>query len=199
MKDLLTTPDEKRDRDWEKRFLEAFLAGSVLVKDSRPVNGPDGFPYLLVETSDGKESGGRVIDWLAERGIGLVINPGRQPHPDLVLSYGMLWGLRRFGSIWDLPLRFTEGFQAGEPSEEILPAGARKIIKQFLNDQGILQPRFLAVANGQGVEICFSLEALGNPPAAEHEGIAEALSWFFPPAYSVALAGEAGLRKFVPV
>jgi hypothetical protein len=37
---------------------------------------------------------------------------------------------------------------------------------------------------------------LGNPPTKEHQGIAEAISWFLPPHYSIVLISETGLPPF---
>ena len=48
-------------------------------------------------------------------------------------------------------------------------------------------------------DLCFSLESLGNPPDNEHEGIAEALSWFLPTHYSIVLISEKSLPEFLPL
>ena len=46
-------------------------------------------------------------------------------------------------------------------------------------------------------EFGISLESLGNPPETEHAGIAEAISWFLPPHYSIVLISEKGMPQFV--
>ena len=59
--------------------------------NEEPQNGPDGWPYLLVRTSaEAAEPFARVVEWLAGRGIGLVVNPHKMV-PDYVFTYGMLW------------------------------------------------------------------------------------------------------------
>jgi hypothetical protein len=45
-------------------------------------------------------------------------------------------------------------------------------------------------------DLCFSLESFGNPPETEHKGLAEALSWFLPAHYSIALISEKLLPGF---
>jgi hypothetical protein len=167
------------------------------------VVGPDSFPYLLIETkeqgSGEVESFSKLLHWAMQRGIGLAINPYREPEPDLVLSYGMVWALVKRGEYWrsvDVP---KDEFIAGQPDEAILPKEPRKILRQFLLDQGVLTPRFMAVVNKGQIEFCFSLESLGNPDDKEQAGVAEAISWFLPPNVLVTLAREAELSGFVLV
>ena len=197
MQDLLKTPVEQRTPEWERQFLEILLKKKVKVLGEEPVAGPDQFPYLLVETSEEEEPVTKIIQWLNEKGIGLVINPHTQPYPDMVLTYGMIHGLSSRGDIWNQP--YSENFIAGDPSEEFLSLSARSVLKQFLIDQGILQPRFQLVSTSNGMDFCFSLESLGEPPAKEHEGVAEALSWFLPPNFAVTLASESKMKGFVAI
>lgn len=199
MKNLLKVADDERNAEWERSLLEKLVAEKVSLIQEQPVNGPDQFPYFLVEypSKATEEPVENILGWLSEKGIGFVLNPNREPCPDLVLTYGMIWGLRHFGNIW-APVK-SEEFQVGDPSEEILPTYARKIIQSFLQDQGVLQPRILAANQSKGLDFCFSIESLENPPEEEYEGIAEALSWFIPPNFSVALASEKDLSGFAPL
>jgi len=87
---------------------------------------------------------------------------------------------------------------AGPPSPQYLPQYVRNILKEFFRDQGVLMPKILVMsADRKHYDLAISLESLGNPPEKEHQGIAEALSWFLPPHYSIVLVSEKGLPSFV--
>src|SRR5690606_22017578 len=97
-------------------------------------------------------------------------------------------------------VRWDQGqkIAAGAPTEKYLPTYVRKIVREFLRDQNVLAPKILMLSpDGQHYDLAFSLESLGNPPATEHQGIAEALAWFLPPHYSLVLTSEQGLPDFI--
>lgn len=206
LQELLKVPDQSRDQKWENQFFKAFSESNVKLLSPEPQNGPDGWPYLMCETSaDATEPSQKVIQWLAEKGIGLVVNPGKD-YPDYIFSYGMLWHFRQTGLfVRDVPppkegfYEFDpEGIQhAGTPNEEYLPKYARSILREFFRDQGVLKPQILLISMDKvQYDLAFSLESLGNPPEEEHQGIAEAISWFLPPHYSLLLVSNEGLPKF---
>src|SRR4051812_23144436 len=94
---LLETPDEQRDVQWEYTFFDTLANSKLRVMAADPQTGPDGWPYLMVETSeDATEPAPKVIQWLAMRGIGLVVNPTKK-YPDFVFNYGMLWHFKETG------------------------------------------------------------------------------------------------------
>lgn len=206
-------PENKRDLDWEKNFLKLFPHGFISIIEDKTQVGPDSFPYLFAEISDkSSEPVPQVISWLSERGIGLAINPN-QAYPDFVFPYGLIWNFRERGEFLtqnairaEAQVVLEEGTKifAGAPDISYLPDYSRKIVKQFLQEQGVLQPRVLLMQTGNPsslefsqFDLCFSLESLGRPPRHEHDGILKALSWFFPAHYSLALIGEKGLPPFV--
>jgi len=212
LQQLIDVADKDRDQKWEDQFLQAFSDTKIKVLSPDPQEGPDGWPYLMVETG-GTELSQKVMLWLAGRGIGLVINPTKD-YPDFVLSYGMLWSFRETGRFihrqkiesGEAAKPRTEKVElakaniqhAGAPTPEFLPLDVRKILKDFFRDQGILQPRVLVLSyDRQKYELAFSLESLGNPPEKEWPGIAEALAWFLPPHYSLLLISEKGMPSFV--
>lgn len=173
--------------------------------------GPDGWPYLFVKTSsEGTEPLPKIIEWLCEKGIGLVVN-AHKGEPDEILTYGMVWGFKVYGHLEggaDLARQPSGKFQiedgqkviAGEPTEEFLPKYARKILKDFLVQQGVLRPKILLLGQSENqYDLCFSLDSLGNPPPEEHQGIAEALRWFLPSDYSLVLVNEEGLPPFLDI
>ena len=51
---LLAVPFEQRDLDWELRFFDSILNSKIEVVNDQPVEGPDGFPYLLVKSPSEK-------------------------------------------------------------------------------------------------------------------------------------------------
>ena len=204
-------PESKRDLTWEKTFLKLLPdAFATLVSDT-PESGPDNFPYLLVDIlPTSQEPIVNILDWLTAKGIGLVIN-AKKNYPDYILSFGMLWNFRERKEFYtDNPIQADKVFVvepstefiAGAPHPQYLPDYVRSIIRQFLIEQGVFRPRILVIGNPNQTahsqfDLCFSIEALGNPPQQEHEGILKALSWFLPPHYSLALVSEKGLPAFV--
>jgi hypothetical protein len=201
---LLDTPTERRDVEWENKFLGSFPEAKVTLLFQDPKPGPDQWPYLFVQTG-GTESARDVLSWLSSRGIGLAVNPQKNT-PDFVLTYGMIWNFRETGKfLSDAPPREQGTFElkpgqqvlTGPPSETFLPKYVRAILKQFLLDQGVFAPKVLMVSIDQkNYDLCFSLESFGNPPVSEHKGLAEALSWFLPAHYSIALISEKLLPGF---
>ena len=207
MHTLTEVPDQNRNTSWENNFFNALAGGSLSLLSEDPQKGPDDWPYLLTETGpEATEPAAKIIPWLAERGIGLAINP-RKELPDYVFSYGMLWSFKETGFFFK-PVPERENGQvefsteslvhSGPPTDEFLPGYVRKVLRDFFRDQGILRPKILVLSpDGTNYDLAISLESLGNPPETEHPGIAEAIGWFVPPHYSLLLISEAGLPAFV--
>lgn len=204
--ELTQVPEEKRDKNWENKFLVELTSTNIRLLSPDPQYGPDNWPYLMAVTDEAAdEPAQKVIQWLAQKGIGLVINPHKE-YPDYIFSYGMLWSFVETGFFFK-PVATDNGtftFEpgqnviAGEPTLEYLPTYSRNILREFLRDQGVLAPKILVLSQDKlNYDLAFSLESLGNPPDSEFEGIAEAFSWFLPPHYSILLISENGLPKFV--
>lgn len=207
---LLKVPEQERNFSWDEKFFKTFSDQNVSLLSSDPQQGPDGWPYLICETETNEmhdmESAQKLFHWLSTRGIGLVVNPRREPYPDYVFSYGMIWGFRETGYFLRPDLANKSGeitFEnqklfTGPPSEEFLPLYVRKVLKDFFRDQSVPNPKVLMISQDEkNYDLCFSLESLGNPPTAEHAGVAEAIAWFLPPHYSVVLISEQGLPVFL--
>lgn len=210
----LNIKEEDRNQDWDEKFFKLLSETNLSILSEDPQQGPDGWPYLMaetlldsnVETSAKTDSCQKILHWLSTRGIGLVVNPKRLPYPDYVFSYGMIWSFRETGYFIkyraETPdkkfvINADTSIKTGPPSTEYLPAYVRNILKDFLRDQSIFDTRILMVSlEGASYDLCFSLESLGTPPEKEHEGILEALSWFLPPHYTIALVSEKGLPDF---
>jgi hypothetical protein len=187
-------------------FFQLFPHSKVSILNELPQQGPDGFPYLLVDCKpDSTEPVAQVLSFASTKGIGLAVNPTKV-YPDYIFTFGMLWNFRANGrfaneakiqakKVLDIP----EGQKllAGPPHPSYLPDDVRQLLRQFLIEQGAFQPRILVVGVNGEFDLCFSLESLGTPPTKEHEGILQALSWFLPPDYRLALISEKGLPAFI--
>ncbi len=205
-KKLIQIPEEERDSEWEKSFLAILPQIKLTLVYDTPQMGPDHFPYLLAETSkDGKESAAKILKWLSDKGIGLVINPN-QKFPDYIFTYGMIWNYITTGKFQssimlatspDIEIEAGSTFYVGTPSEAYLPKKVRDILREYLQDQGVMKPKIIMISkNNVDFDICFSQESFGNPAATEHRGILEAISWFLPTHYSVAFISEQNLPDF---
>jgi hypothetical protein len=234
LSELLKTPEESRDQAWENAFFMSLSQCQLKLLFDEPKYGPEGWPYLLTQTIEADEvTGGetksneaiasdeknnetgphedfyKLVGWLSERGIGLVVNPHKQ-YPDYVFTYGMLWHYRETGLFYrqideskksgqfELETKNLKNF--GPPTEKYFPLYARKILRDFFQQQTAPSPRILVWStDGFNFELGLSLESLGNPPEHEHKGILEAISWFMPPHYQMALVSEKGLPEFSPL
>lgn len=213
LQELLVVKEENRDQNWDEKFFKFLSEAQLKILAEEPQQGPDGWPYLMTETlsessteAERIDSAQKIFHWLSTRGIGLVVNPRRLPYPDYVFSYGMIWSFRETGYFIkhnahnpakDFQIDVNSKIKTGPPSEEYLPKYVRQILKNFLIDQGVFSPRILMVAvDGTNYDLCFSLESFGHPPESEHQGILEAIAWFLPPHYSVALVSEKGFPAF---
>lgn len=209
----LLVKEQDRNFAWEEKFFKLITSSDVALLSQDPQQGPDSWPYIICETlaenktprGDTIESVQKLIYWLATKGIGLVVNPYREPYPDYVFSYGMIWSFKETGFFIRPDLAVNAGqveydntkIVSGPPTKEYLPFYVRKVLADFFRDQGVYNPKILMIsADGKNYDLAFSLQSLGNPPDQEHAGIAEAISWFLPPHYSVVLISEEGLPKF---
>ena len=209
----MQTAEDNRDQNWDEKFFKLITDANLQILADDPQQGPDGWPYLICETTEKAtdpetkiDSAQKILHWLSTRGIGLVINPKKLPYPDYIFSFGMIWSFRETGYFIKYENLTTEkqfiiepdkNIKVGPPSAEYLPAYVRSIIRDFLRDHSIFDARVLMIStDGENYDLCFSLESLGLPPDPEHEGILEALAWFLPPHYTLAVVSEKGLAGF---
>lgn len=205
--ELVQVSEEKRDPDWENQFFVAISQSNLKVLSADAQTGPDNWPYILTQTDGATdEPAQKVMQWCAMKGIGLVVNPHKE-YPDYVFTYGMLWHFKETGLFYKTAdaaptgsFELTAGVKlhSGPPSPEYLPIYVRNILREFFRDQGVLKPLILVLSTDRKhYDLAFSLESLGDPDEKEHEGIAEAISWFLPPHYSVLLVSEESLPDFI--
>lgn len=198
---LLSVKAERRGPEWERAFLRALPAQRFRVLGPEPRQGPDGWPYLFVSTGpEADEAAQGPLRWLSDKGIGMAVNPSGEA-PDFVLTYGMIWNFRErdeFITAEDaspteaLSIENGRTFFTGTPSDAYLPAYVRSVLRQFFLDQGAFAPKILMISEALHgpFDLAFSAESLGSPPQREHAGILEALSWFLPAHYRLALVSE---------
>ena len=48
---VCSVPEAQRDDAWELDFFQALVEGDIGVIEAEPKEGPDGWPYMMVETS----------------------------------------------------------------------------------------------------------------------------------------------------
>ena len=205
---LLHKDEAERDEQWEKDFLHVFPYCRLNIIKEDPMGGPDGWPYLLAVIDPvGSEPCPRVLEWLSDKGIGLVVNPHKSV-PDYVFTYGMIWNYKQtkeflsnqpVGEVRPGQVKFEPGEKvvAGAPTPEYLPEYARKTLREFFKQQKIETPKILVMGSeDRGYDLCFSVESLGEPPKTEYRGILESIAWFLPPHYSIVLVSEKGLPPF---
>lgn len=206
LQNIVSQPESFRNEEWEKALFASFADARIEIDSETPKTGPDGWPYLLVRTSaQAKEPTQKVIAWLSERGIGLALNAHKNA-PDYVFTYGMLWNFRVRGEfitkseqLKSGPVEISKDQQlwVGTPSESTLPSYVREILKEFFKQQGQNQVRVAMVsADQKHYDLCFSLESLGEPQTTEHRGLLEAIAWFMPAHYSLALLSEKQITGF---
>lgn len=190
----LKQKDQERDLKWQKEFLRLFPSACVTLLSSQPQQGSDGMPYFLVQIKENsKEPVSKLLDWLSQKGIGLVVHP-EKTYPDYMFTYGMIWYFKEKCMFLEPYIKHPKISQNAkavfrEPSKEFLPLYVRSILKQFFLDQGIYKPQIIMVGPDQhNMDVCFCLESLGNPPVSEHRGILKAISWFLPQHYSIAIS-----------
>lgn len=196
-----------RTEEWEDKAVRLLpkLNYEVIYKEAK--EGPDGWPYLFVRPTnlEKAESFHHIASWLQSRGIGLVVAYQSLEEPEFVFSYGMVWNFLESGSFLqeggtaggDIVIKDGQTAWVGSPSEAYFPSYVRGILKKFLIDQGVLHPKILMVSQDQkNFDLAFSTESLGNPDKSEWQGVLEALSWFLPSHYSLALLSESVFQQF---
>lgn len=167
--DLYAVPRETRDEAWVESLYAAvpdapMTAGEVF-------GGPDGFAYLPL-TPGGSSSLRAVLDGCLDRGTGIVLLAGE---PQWVFPYGNLWSFKEHGAF---VLPAEEGgaptqVLVGSPTEDALPAYARRALKRELEFQGAERPGVLLVdAPGSSPSRSLAFDPMPHP---------ERVLWYLPP------------------
>lgn len=206
LKALLAVPRPERDEAWRQSFYGIIPDALLRLADPPLITGPDGFPYraLQVPESGYRKEGIRIREFITghwqETGAGIVLNPVAAG-ADWVFSYGDLlnWLLRNefytkpdvVISSGSVTLSPHEQLLITQPSPEYLPYPARKVIRKYLQQAGIAQPRCFLLTQRDGASmiqrLVFNIEtevAAQLPLKLQH------LSWFLPRHYIIAALPE---------
>jgi hypothetical protein len=161
LQELFAVASDVRDAAWRQRFCAAVVDASLVSFQPQIERGPDGFPYFQLAIPAGGEftpfSLSHVLPYVLANGLGAVVygEATRVNPPEWVFSFGALLGLQMFGTL------DTDGTQdaalsggavvsetvetprqilSGVPSEEFLPASARRALGRYLREAGIADP-----------------------------------------------------------
>ena len=177
---LFAVPREERHDTWREAFFAAVPDASMATPAQQVVRGPDGYPYFCLTVP---EPGpfetfclNHVLDVCLENGFGIVVMAGA-PQPEWVFTYGDLWSFKETGQfVVDTgeTVTLTEPREAlvGSPSETVLPAYARPVLRRALAAQGVPEALvFLVHMPGFDPERSFAFRPLPEP---------RGLLWYLP-------------------
>ncbi len=214
---LFRVPFENRDAAWRAQFFSNVAEASFRCGEPQVMRGPDGFDYFTLYIPEpGKPFQCFVLrqmkdDFLLQHGLGVVINP--QPErPQWVFSYGDIVGLHRWNGF--IPpdqapspptghskevITKEEKVIIGSPSDDFLPQETRQVIKKFLQDHGLKEPRILLMQRDSKSagkpELVFALDAEELGGKEQLKQIFERLSWFLPRTFPfAAMSGKDSLK-----
>jgi hypothetical protein len=202
---LVTVPRVERNENWVRQFLFDLPEASFRCGTPQLIAGPDGFPYFqLLLPEPNTEFQCFVIekmkdDFLLKRGYGVVINPGLN-QPDWILSYGDILNFHLNGSFFtddspfsqnkeDEVVKEGEEIMIGQPSEAILPADTRKLLREFFELNGILSPKVLLMIRKNGKEVTQDIAFNITPEQFEtdehYRNMMQTVTWYLPRHYSI--------------
>jgi len=196
VRSLLDTPPEGRTDAWIARFYASVPNAALQMEATVVFQAPDGFGYVRVRIPErGVDFEAHSISGLAmgctERGLGIVLN-AHKGQPDWVFFYGALWSLRANGRFdgdgleSNSPPRETPGQRVmlAAPSEELLPAFARPILRDYLQSAGVAEPRVVLMVDqalGPSRNLVFNLHPEDFTDQAAFRSASNRLVWFLPP------------------
>lgn len=191
---LLAVPRAAREEAWAARFLAHVADAAFFPGDPAIVSGPDRLPLFALH-SGGPEGGfpSHVLhhmkdEFLLERGLGAVINPGDQD-ADWAFSYGDILQYHLHGAFY--PSRDSGACELGPQAR--LPQAARKVIRAFLQSLGAQAPGVKFAARDQAgpgsLELVFSFAPQDFNSLDDFHFAMSSLAWFLPRNYSYTMAG----------
>jgi hypothetical protein len=197
--ELLRTPADARDLAWESRFYGTVAAAALRPGDPAQFTGPDGMPYAAFHLDDDNAAGRFSLTTVAEeltaRGIGAALNPRADGTADWLFTCGDLLSLRMFGRIIPEPNSGRSEATAdrevlvGSPSEALLPASARDVIRTFMRDQlGIAYPAVFLLSDAAiqpPDSLVFNVNGQQLREGWTPEGALRYLTWFLPRHYRI--------------
>jgi hypothetical protein len=205
IQDLVKTPHANRDEAWSYEFLNNVIQASFRCNNPQITVGPDGFPYFqLLLPESGVPFDCYVIDkivddFLLEKGLGVVINP-QSGNPDWVFTYGDILsyklyedfysdaGIRFSSKVEDETIQETENVMIAQPSEAILPMYTRKLLREYLIENGIKTPKTLLMIRGEADnathDLAFNVVPNNFDTEDQYRYVMQNIAWFLPRQYS---------------
>jgi len=212
LQELFGVPREARDGTWKESLLSNVAAASFACGDPQIIRGPDGFPYfqLFIPEPD-KPFTCFVIqhmmnDFLLKDGLGVVLSTLQSKNPEWVFTSGDILNYRLNGMFYSPPGDWyapapgqpqeKEEILAGQPSEEILTAEARALIRRFMEANDIHDNKVLLMMRKQesGIarEIVFNMTPDKCKSQEHFDFMMNHVSWYLPRHYSFSAMKESG-------
>lgn len=205
---LIQIPYEQRDSQWDESLIANLPEASFTCGNPQVIAGPDGFPYFqLFLPEPGVAFQCFVInrmkdDFLLENGMGVVINPV-ESGADWVLTYGDILNLHLnkvfytteghsfAGERRNEVVDEEEQVMVAQPSEALWPLFARKVLRDFLLQNGIEEPKILLMMRhhkGDSLtqDIVFNITRNDFQEEGHYQSVMHAIRWFLPQHYSYA-------------
>lgn len=206
---LFAVPHEQRDQSWQQSFLSNVDDASFACNDPQVISGPDGFPYFVLNIPEPKKEfqcyviKHMVPDFILDNGLGVAINPAKG-QPDWVFTYGELvnYHLRKEfyteSNNWlvqtEKVVKENTELLVGQPSEYIIPAPTRNILKQYLKQYTNTEAKILLTNRAQGEEyiqqLVFNLTPNDFSSEEHFNGVMQNIGWFLPRHYTFASTSE---------
>ncbi|RYE27384.1 MAG: hypothetical protein EOP45_01445 [Sphingobacteriaceae bacterium] len=202
--DLFLVPKSDRDEKWAAEFYENVKTATFACGNPQTITGPDGFPYFVLQTPEAYKPFDSFClqnmkdDFLLEKGLGVVVNPG-ESSADWVFSYGDILNLHINKELYtrtdnslienEVTIRKDEQVLIAQPSETYLPQKAKQVLKLFLQSIGIKQPKILMMCRTiekQVIqELAFNIFREDFQSTEELNLLLKKISWFLPMHYIV--------------
>ncbi|HEX8514548.1 MAG TPA: hypothetical protein VF868_00005 [Bacteroidia bacterium] len=204
MADLFSVPREKRDDKWKQTFFENVQTASFACNNPQVTIGPDGFPYFALSTPEPQKPFESFCirnmkeDFLLEKGLGITINP-TDNSVEWVFSYGDIVNLHVNSEFYSKTdnieienqetIKKKEEVLIAQPSESYLPAQTRSVIRKYLQDKGIKQPKIMMICrkmDGTVIqELAFNIFRENFSSVEQLNLFLRQLSWFLPRHYII--------------
>ncbi|MBP3943894.1 hypothetical protein J5U18_09995 [Sphingobacteriaceae bacterium WQ 2009] len=221
IQELMLVPFAERDEQWRMDFLVNLPTASLQLADPELVVGPDGFPYLQLITAEKDKNyqafviQNRNSDYILTNGFGVVINAHLE-QPDWVLTYGDLANLSLNNEFYTDESLFSketaeqtidkdEKVLVGAPSEIILPKAVRAALREYLEYQGITNPKVMLIARDYESEttarqdLVFNITPQQFRKPEDFQALMEHIGWFLPRHYSYMGLDELAVNGFNPL
>jgi len=205
--ELMAIPFAARDQQWRESFLSNLADAHLQYADPEVILGPDGFPYINVKTIEKNTDfkpfvlKNKMQNTILKQGFGIALNIHNE-QPDWIFSFGDLVNYSLNNEFYTDDSIFStepgntvigqdEEILVGQPAETILPKEARMAIREFLEYNGLKNPKIMLIARNYKSEetvrqdLVFNIIPKQFATEKEYKTIMETISWFLPRHYSI--------------